>query len=621
MNRLDARGLLAGHLLRGRYGARKSGTALAFRCLRHDDATASAWLGDHAWGCAACGFTEPLATLADALGVTLPADVPAGGQGLTVAQYAERKGLALATLAACGVTDRAGRYGETLVAIPYRGADGAVLRTKLRSATKSWWDRDGAGTPLYGLDRLAASTGPVLIVEGESDCHALWQRGVAAVGVPGANAWKLEYGPLFTGRDVIVWQEPDTGGATLVAAVAKSLPKARVLRDVRWPFQGGALMKDPGDLHQAVQQAGAEWASAWRGVVSLATPIGAEPPVVAFDSLTGDTLEQIFTAKLAPIDAVPTPLAGWNACCGGGGGGIGLAREWLVTIGANTGTGKSLVALNMAHTAIEAGEVVTFVSLEMGRDELATRLLSIAAGASVRDLEQGPGFVPEAYTRAALTLDDIRARTGGHVLVNRKPISRLADIAATFRYHAEVYGCRYFVVDYLQLAWTSPSHSDVERITHIAHTLRELTQTHHAITVALSQFNRSTSVNRAERPVVQGLLGGSAIENDSHQVLLFDHSRFTRTGNLADTWLLLDKNRHGAVMDLPVQWDYRTLRLAERAETPGAAMPGAGTALASPAAPAGGRRASSGRTRSAPASTPEPVTAHAGPEPRAWWDD
>jgi replicative DNA helicase len=82
--------------------------------------------------------------------------------------------------------------------------------------------------------------------------------------------------------------------------------------------------------------------------------------------------------------------------------------------------------------------------------------------------------------------------------------------------------------------------------------------------VLLSQFNRETSRNRAERPTAQGLMGGSALENDSHQVLLFDHSRFTRTANLADTWLIVDKNRHGATTDLPVQWDYRTLRLSSR---------------------------------------------------------
>jgi replicative DNA helicase len=94
-----------------------------------------------------------------------------------------------------------------------------------------------------------------------------------------------------------------------------------------------------------------------------------------------------------------------------------------------------------------------------------------------------------------------------------------------------------------------------------------VTQSLNVTLVALSQFNRQTSAARGERPVAQGLMGGSAIENDSHQVLLFDHSRFERRDRLANTWLLCEKNRHGAVGDMPVQWDYTSLRLQARTPT------------------------------------------------------
>jgi hypothetical protein len=563
MNTLDAHGLLKHALLRGSYGAKKTGKTVAFRCPRHADGTASAWLGDHAWGCSACGFTERLATLAEVLGVALPPET--SGNGLTLIEYAERKGLALDGLARAGVEERVGKYGEPIVAIPYRNAQGQTIRTKARTRKGTFWMPDGAGTPLYGQDMLASMVGPVLIVEGESDCHAGWQRSVCVVGVPGASLWKSEYGLLFAGREVIVWQEPDEGGATLVASVARTIPNARVLKEVTYK---GQRIKDLCDLHQAVQASGEPWVSAWAHIVDTAIPIGAEPPVVAFDSLSGTTLEQLLEEKLAPVDAVPTMLQSWNQLCGGGGGKQGLARGWFVTIGANTGTGKSLIAINLAAQAIRYGEIVTFISLEMGRSELATRLLSVVSGESVNVLEQGEQFSKESFMRASFALDAIRTETGGHVMVNRRPMSRLADVEAAIKYHVEVYGSRYFLIDYMQLAYTSHSHTINERIEQVAHRLRELTQQHQIVMVALSQFNRQTSANRGERPVAQGLMGGSAIENDSHQVLLFDHSRFTRTANIADTWLIVDKNRHGGVSDLPVRWDYRTLRLEPRVPAP-----------------------------------------------------
>lgn len=563
MNGMDAHGVLRAALMRGRHHAKKSGASIAFRCPRHADSTASAWMGTHAWGCSACGFTEGLGSLAEVLGVELPK--AATGNGLTLVEYAERKGLALDGLAKAGVEERVGKYGEPIVAIPYRDAEGQPIRTKARTRKGTFWMPDGVGTPLYGQDVLAAQPGRVLIVEGESDCHAGWQRGLCVVGVPGASLWKPEYGLLFAGREVVVWQEPDEGGATLVANIARSIPTARVLKDVSYR---GQRVKDLCDLHQAVQASGEAWASVWAHIVETAIPIGTEPPAVAFDSLSGATLEQLLEEKLAPVDAVPTMLDSWNALCGGGGGKQGLARGWFITIGANTGTGKSLIAINLAAAAIRHGEVVTFISLEMGRSELATRLLSVVSGESVNVLEQGEQFSHDSFVRAALTLDNIRTETGGHVLVNRRPLSRLADVEASIKYHVEVHGSRYFLIDYMQLAYTNHSHTINERIEQVAHRLRELTQQHQIVMVALSQFNRNTSANRGERPVAQGLMGGSAIENDSHQVLLFDHSRFTRTANIADTWLIVDKNRHGGVSDLPVRWDYRTLRLEPRVAAP-----------------------------------------------------
>ena len=347
----------------------------------------------------------------------------------------------------------------------------------------------------------------------------------------------------------------------MVTAIAASLPKARILRDVKYR---GEIVKDLCDLHQSVQAHGDDWATVWQEIMGTSTPIGAESPAVVFDSISGDTLVQMLDEKLAPVDAVPTPLDAWNKVCGSSGGSVGIARGWVVTIGGNTGQGKSLVAINIADRAIEHGETVAFVSLEMGRSELATRLLSVRSGESVVSLEQGPAFDQAAYKRAARMLDETRERTGGHVLVNRRPLTKLSDVVACNKHHAEVSGSSYFIMDYIQLASVSNMASIHDRVESVSHQLRELSQSLNVRMACISQFNRQTSANRSERPISQGLMGGSAIENDSYQVLLLDHSRFTRSANLADTWIIVDKNRVGGVLDIPVQWDFRTLRLTQR---------------------------------------------------------
>jgi hypothetical protein len=62
-------------------------------------------------------------------------------------------------------------------------------------------------------------------------------------------------------------------------------------------------------------------------------------------------------------------------------------------------------------------------------------------------------------------------------------------------------------------------------------------------------------------------MGGSPIENDSDQVILLDHSNYERVSQPGNdhalTQLLLGKNRHGSMSEIPVKIDFRCLRITE----------------------------------------------------------
>ncbi len=68
-------------------------------------------------------------------------------------------------------------------------------------------------------------------------------------------------------------------------------------------------------------------------------------------------------------------------------------------------------------------------------DELATRFLAIAGDQPVKQLEQGSSFDPLIFTKAAMAVDAIHRETGGHLIVNRLPISKIDDIVHAMRYH------------------------------------------------------------------------------------------------------------------------------------------------------------------------------------------
>jgi len=171
--------------------------------------------------------------------------------GLTLKQYATAKRLSVEFLKELGLADQ--KYNSApAVCIPYYGVDGRTLpvvryRLALEGTKRFAWNKGGK-TDLYGLDRLADARKEkwIVIVEGESDCHTLWQHNQPAVGLPGAATFKSEWVAHFKGIDDIhVIVEADAGGSTLLKALAK-LPtdfRNRIslvrLKDV----------KDPSELH------------------------------------------------------------------------------------------------------------------------------------------------------------------------------------------------------------------------------------------------------------------------------------------------------------------------------------------------------------------------------------
>lgn len=235
-----------------------------------------------------------------------------------------------------------------------------------------------------------------------------------------------------------------------------------------------------------------------------------------------------------------------------------------MTIGGNPGYGKSLVALNLAAWALKHRESIGFVTLEMSPNALATRLYPIATGAPVRSFERGKGFDPETARLAGQWAAKIKAE-GCSTLVNRDVLVSLDDVLGVMEEMRDA-GAMVQFLDYVQLVDVGDDDAIYKAVATIATNVRRFAHQNGVLVYGLSQFNRGTSGNYTETPRSQGLHGGMALEANSDQVLLIDHSRFARDlmrPELARTFLRIDKNRHGAVGDIPVLWDYRTLQCRE----------------------------------------------------------
>jgi hypothetical protein len=201
------------------------------------------------------------------------------GLAFTLEQLAEHKGLPAEFLRELGLRD----LDEGGVGIDYRDAGGKVLatkrRTKLAAGDGSFWPR---GKPLlaYGEDHLDAATavGDLTVVEGESDCWALWHHGLPALGLPGAETVgkTLCLGHVAAVRRVYVHREPDASGGQFVENVRRRLAALGWGGDLRVVRLDGH--KDPSDLHRADPEG---FPAAWRKALRVAEPVAVEGPAPA----------------------------------------------------------------------------------------------------------------------------------------------------------------------------------------------------------------------------------------------------------------------------------------------------------------------------------------------------
>jgi hypothetical protein len=139
-----------------------------------------------------------------------------------IMRLAIERGWRPATMRELGV----GLDGDAVV-IPVPDADGqlvGVLRYRPWPASGQPKMRAVAGSVRQLLPHPAAETAPrVLLVEGEPDMIAARSRGLAAIAVPGVDAWQPQWARWFAGRTVTIVADADAAGRALATRAAHDL--------------------------------------------------------------------------------------------------------------------------------------------------------------------------------------------------------------------------------------------------------------------------------------------------------------------------------------------------------------------------------------------------------------
>ena len=189
----------------------------------------------------------------------------------------------------------------------------------------------------------------------------------------------------------------------------------------------------------------------------------------------------------------------------------------LIILAARPSMGKTAFALNMCmRAAIQQNVPVAIYSLEMSKEQLIMRMLSVFARVELSKLRRGNlddddwrnvHYAVEELSRAPIFIDDTPA------------ISTLELRARTRRLKAQ-HGIGLVMVDYLQLMRSSRRVDSRElEISDISRSLKALAKEIGIPVVALAQLNRKVEERQNKRPMLSDLRESGAIEQDADIIM------------------------------------------------------------------------------------------------------
>ena len=232
----------------------------------------------------------------------------------------------------------------------------------------------------------------------------------------------------------------------------------------------------------------------------------------------------------------------------------GLHGGELVIIAGRPSMGKTALAMNIAEScAVDQNKAVAIFSMEMGSEQIVTRLLGSVAKVDQQKMRTGKmneddwAKIADGLGRlneAPLFIDEGSALNSYELRARARRLDRSIEG-----------GLGLIIVDYIQLM--SPlggpqGENRATEISEISRSLKSLAKELNIPVVALSQLNRNVDSRPDKRPQMSDLRESGAIEQDA-DVIMFIYRQVVYSKDPADEGIaeiIVAKQRNGPIADI-----------------------------------------------------------------------
>jgi len=278
------------------------------------------------------------------------------------------------------------------------------------------------------------------------------------------------------------------------------------------------------------------------------------------DAVTA-AIEEIEAAKLkdGQMTGVPTGFADMDELTNG------FHPGQLIIVAARPALGKSTLALDFARAAsIKHDMPSIFFSLEMGRSEIAMRLLAAEASVPLQSMRKGAVDARDWTTIAAT-----RGRINDAPLyIDDSPNMTLVEIRAKCRRLKQRVGLKMVIIDYLQLMTSGKKvESRQQEVSEFSRALKLLAKELQVPVIALSQLNRGPEQRTDKMPAISDLRESGSLEQDADMVILLHRESAYEKENprAGEADLIVAKHRNGPTRTVTVAFQGHFSRFTDMA--------------------------------------------------------
>lgn len=232
----------------------------------------------------------------------------------------------------------------------------------------------------------------------------------------------------------------------------------------------------------------------------------------------------------------------------------GLQPSDLILIAARPSMGKTAFALNLAHNmTIKDRRTVAIFSLEMSKEQLVNRLLSMESRVDTQTLRTGN--LSDSDWDQVVESSSVIANT--KLLLDDTPGITVSELRSKCRRFKLEHGLDCVMIDYLQLmSGSGKSDSRQQEISEISRSLKALARELNVPVIALSQLSRACETRTDHRPMLSDLRESGAIEQDADIVMFLYRDEYYDKDSPAKgiTEVIIAKQRNGPIGTVELVW-------------------------------------------------------------------